>query len=210
MVPSESKRASLAATFRKMPTDELQRRVASRQLAPVALELAELELQLRKQPPADANDPPRPDGAVFFSDARRDAIAVAIATLLALGAAWQILSPGHFFLTLLATGPLVLATLGKIFPRLGTALGLCAAALPFALGFWMWHRGEMVAKGGDYQVLGPFFAWIGLIVASVICWAIAAGLLMGAGHRGSWLDFNRKLQASTSRAIDKATGKESR
>lgn len=219
----DSKRVLLAATYCKMPTEELRRRVASGMLVPVAQELAELELkrrvasdmlvpvaqELAKLELKDRQKPlfsPKalPEGAIFFADARTDAFAQAIALLGGLGVAWLLVDTGFFILIVTAIGPAILAIMGKLFPRIGAVLGCVAAAAPFALAYWMWQRGELTSNGRGFEYT-VFFSWIALFVSSTVCWVVANVLLMGAFHKGSWQDFHRILSEKTSNAIGKIT-----
>jgi hypothetical protein len=191
-------RERLSAIFRDMSTQELTRRVSQRKITPLAHELATLELQNRLQQPVQAPT----TGSTFLDDPRNALFACSMAALVALAFVWLVFEPSMAFMATLVALPIIVAPFAKQFPRIGLALGIVVAALPVALVLEAWRKGDLSFQGGDYKPLGALVAWVVLFFVVVFCWSVAALLIQSALHRGSWADFERKLDQISANQSD--------
>jgi hypothetical protein len=191
----------LAATYRAMPTPELQRRIAAGGLVPVALEAAKAELHARTRAAAAAPDPATASTqADREAKERQGAILVALVVLAIVVVCWFLVPLDILPFILAMTAPVILMPLGKAFPRAGLAAGILFVAAPPALLAWQWHAGKLFASRGDYANLGHLVEAGFYLVCFVFCWAVGGTLIQGARHRGSWRDLHHDVDVQFERA----------
>jgi hypothetical protein len=184
------KEATLAALYARISSAELEARLRGGALIPEAQAMAKAELERRHTANTveAVGSTAEPNGS-----ARRNLLIAAAATGVVLGLLWFVMPSGYFYLLLAICVPTVLAPLGKLFPMWGKVLASLLVVAPGVLGLWLWHRGELAWKGGDYGPLGTLISWAVLLVVVAMCWAVAGGLLMGARHRGNWSELSDEL-----------------
>jgi hypothetical protein len=184
------KEATLAALYARMSSAELEARLGAGGLVPQAQAAAKAEL-LRRQ--AATAVEAAAGTAEANSSGRNGLLWAAAITAVVLGLLWFVMPSGYYFLLLAICIPTVLAPLGKLFPMWGKILAGLLVVAPGVLGLWLWHRGELAWKGGDYGPLGTLISWAVLTAVVAMCWAVAGSLLIGAGHRGSWSELSAEL-----------------
>jgi hypothetical protein len=184
------KEATLAALYARMSSAELEARLGGGGLVPQAHAMAKAEL-LRRQA---ATAVEAAAGTAEPNSSQRDGLLWAAAiTAVVLGLLWFVLPSGYYFLLLAICVPTVLAPLGKLFPTWGKVLAGLLVVAPVVLGLWLWHRGELAWKAGDYGPVGTLVSWAVLIAVLAMCWAVAGSLLIGSRHRGSWSELSEEL-----------------
>jgi hypothetical protein len=192
MADPTTKESSLATTYRKMATAEIERRLAAGDLTPMAANVAGEELRRREDEgdemkPVDAGSP-WPLLALlviqavvvigFAMIARSDMVGIALAVEL----------------------PILAAMIGKAFPRLGLVVGYLLAPFPiYAVVYIIW----MVGWSHEPSLLVALLALI-YIVLSFILSAVGVMMLLGSQHSGSWSDFLGWLQDRQTAAAAKA------
>jgi hypothetical protein len=196
---STKNQAALAALYKKMPTSEIQRRIAQGQLVPAALEAAEAELVHRlaqsdtEQNTSDAAELPLP---LMIA-------AVILMSLLSIGYAY-FFSPDLLYITLIIAATSTAAICGKLFPTFGKTLGWLLVASPVGFAAWLWSDGALTMKHGDYRPLESLLAYLALFIVSVLALGIGGALITGATHKGSWSHFFKKLDDKRADILEKA------
>lgn len=199
------KEHSLTALYRAMPTTEIERRLAHEDLADVARSVAAQELVTRRvESPVAALpvvgrdlDPVPRDGpriAMFI---------VGIAVFSA--AAWVILPKEVAGLLILTISlPAVAALIGKAAPVPAGIVGFILLATPLWLGAFMWYRGDLDWKSGDYRPLETLIMWGALGLISLVGMGIGGSLIAGAQHKGSWEDLTEELDRKKEDGVEDA------
>ncbi|MES2821129.1 MAG: hypothetical protein V4812_19305 [Pseudomonadota bacterium] len=198
---SPAKQRSLQQLYRDMPTAEIERRVETGQLTPQAQVVAQQELLTRITPAPVPADPPAE--AKASQPVPRNAATIIgglIASSLAAIAVIYLVDPEALAIVVSLTLIMAATLIGKLMPRLGLMLGWVLTLTPIWLGGFMWYMGALTIKGADYKPLEAILAWIALIIASVMGYAIGSGLRHGARHSGSWEQFGQELEEAQQKA----------
>lgn len=181
----------LALIYRKMSTEEIERRLEAGGLVPEAQAAAEAELAHRQSPRTAPVWPSegvkrRVDGGPIPGKTMLTFAGV----LASVGALALLASPFTAALLLGALGILGTGPLAKRFPVLGWALVVVFAMAPLALGYSLWK--EDVSAGGGLAYFIAFIVWgIFLLVILPFSWAAAANAFFGATHHGTWDEFEQ-------------------
>lgn len=184
-----TKEQLLIAVYKVMPAREIQRRLDSGQLAPIAADIARAELERRLAPaPGDANAPTEANSQDQTESGSAMTPVQMILGFSALGLlAYLVLPRGTYFLILvLFVLPSVAVAVGKLFPTLSMIAGGILSTTFIWLGAFLMHKGEFTPKGADYQPLGALLAFIFYFIISGVAAWIGAALIKGATHQGSW------------------------
>lgn len=196
---SKKNQAALIALYKKMPTVEIQRRIAQGQLVPAALEAAEAEL-LHRLSQSDSEQK-IPDEAEFSLSTTLALFILLIQLPIAYA---YYFSPELLPITVIIALTSIAAICGKLFPRLGKILGWLLVVSPLGFTAWLWSKGDLAMKYGDYKPLETFFAYVGLFIFSIIALGIGGAFIQGATHKGKWSHFFKELGNKRTEILEKS------
>lgn len=184
------KELSLAKTYRRMATEEIEGRLAAGDLAPMAANVAGEELRRRKDGGEMDEESPWPLVALYV-----------IQAFVVIGFA-MIFVRDMLFLVLAVELPILGALIGKAFPRFGFIIGCLLAPFPIYAAAFLWMTWSVEPL--------PWFLLILLagiyMVLSFIVSAAGVMMILGARHLGGWSDFLDWLQEWQTAAVAKVKG----
>lgn len=204
---SASKEQLLIAAFKAMPVSEIQRRLDSGGLVPIAEKIARAEIASRA-----ANNSEEPgvldgqDSDQTTIEPNRDVTPLQLLMgYMVMGVCiYWLMSSEMFFLVL---GTIVLpgaaAVIGKCFPILSLVVGWVLSTTFFWLGLILFQTGAFTPKGADFQPLGAVLAFVMYFFVSALATSVGAGMLKGAKHEGSWSDLLDELDAERKETVDR-------
>ncbi len=204
----DTKRRRLTEIYARMPTREIERRLARGGLVPEARQVAADMLKARRESGKPGPAPVDLEDEAFeqkkVRSARGAVLLFVVLLALASGLGYLFLDAYLFALIFgFIVLPALAGLLGKAFPRAMRIIGWLAVASPVGLWGYAWSQGALSWKAVSYSPVGPLITYVGLFILSAFGMAIGAGLLAGASHSGSWLGFIDQLKARQEAAFDK-------
>lgn len=185
----------LIATYKAMPTTEIQRRLNSGQLTRVAAALARAELESRSSqevnkpsatPDESSRTCPSQKGANFTPTPLKIIAFLLIGGLICCLIGYLLQSGGGVFMAIFfIVLPGIATVIGKSFPIFGFIVGWVLVSVPVWLGVYLWHSGAFVVKHGDFRPLGAILAYFFYFIVSAIAVTLGGGFIRGAKHQGN-------------------------
>lgn len=181
------KELSLAKTYRRMATEEIEMRLAAGDLAPMAASMAGEELRRRKDEGEMDEETPWLLLALY-----------AIQAIVAIGFV-LIVDEDMLLLVVAVELPILGALIGKAFPRFGFIFGCLLVPFPIyviALIWMSWSKESLP------WLLWIFLAGFSLVISAIIS-AVGVMMILGARHLGDWNNFFDWLKERRSAAAAK-------
>ncbi|MFT3735387.1 MAG: hypothetical protein QM776_10225 [Rhodocyclaceae bacterium] len=170
-----SKEESLAKTYRQMSTADINRRLHSGKLDPLAAEMAREELDARRQLEwlSQDGDPDTTSnfGMYFGAGLVLVIFAVYVAT---------IMEPEDRFLLWLSLALGFCSLIGRLFPWLGLVCGALLALWPLGLTIMLYRGGDLAWKGGDFRPLWSLVTYFFLGLVWLILLGMGSAMIAGA------------------------------